>query len=84
MDRTPDQCRDALLMLDAAEGIDNVATALLTMHEQWRAAGAPQDALEWISELTTSLGWWSGRLSGAAARGRGSVTGGDCGRRRYG
>ena len=83
MDRTPDQCRDALLMLDAAEGINDVATALLAMHEQWRAAGAPEHALKWISDLATTLGWWSGRLTGAGARSRGPVTSAGCNRRRY-
>lgn len=77
------RCDDAALMRAAAEGIDHVALALLAMHEQWRDTGAPADALDWLCNLTTELGWWSGRLSGAASRARSAARTPDgCSRRR--
>ena len=64
------RCDDAALMRAAAEGIDHVALALLAMHDRWQGEGAPSEALEWLCDLTTELGWWSGRLTGAASRAR--------------
>ena len=77
------RCDDAALMRAAAAGIDHVALALLALHEQWEGSGAMADALAWLSDLTTELGWWSGRLTGAASRGRIAVRTSDgCVRRR--
>jgi hypothetical protein len=60
-------------MRDAARGIDDVADALVALHEDWLSQGAPQDALDWVADLTTRLGWWSGRLTGATLDGGGRV-----------
>jgi hypothetical protein len=69
MDREiPYRYDEAALMRAAAAGIDHVAQALLAMHQQWKRSGAPADALDWLSDLTGELGWWSGRLTGASSR----------------
>jgi hypothetical protein len=60
-------------MRDAARGIDDVAEALVALHDDWLRRGASQDALDWISELTSRLGWWSGRLSEASRNDRSRV-----------
>jgi hypothetical protein len=77
------RCDHVPVMRDAARGIDDVAEALVALHDDWLRRGASQDALDWISELTTRLGWWSGRLSESSRSDRGRVrTSGACERGR--
>lgn len=68
----------AALLRSGGQTFAYLADQLADLHDRWRAADAPPDALAWAMELATLAGWWGGRLDAEADW----VSAGRCRRRR--
>lgn len=67
MDREPVRRQETTSLLKtAAEGLDSVAYGLIGLHDQWAHAGGTPELLDCLRDRVADLGWWSGRLGGAA------------------
>ena len=52
------------LLIEASDGLNEVASQLTRLHQSWTRAGAPVATLDWVAGLIANLNWWSGRLLG--------------------
>ena len=61
---TLDRLLSDSLLMEASEGLDQVAAELAGLHESWASAGAARAPLNWLAGLIADLNWWSGRMLG--------------------
>ncbi len=53
-------------LAEASDSLDRIADELIGLHDSWRSAGVADESLAWLGGLIGQLGWWSGRMTGAA------------------
>ncbi len=53
-------------LAEASESLDRIADELIGLHDSWQAVGVADESLAWLGGLIGQLGWWSGRMTGAA------------------
>lgn len=66
MNTTADRLVTDALLLDAADGLDAVASRLADLYRGGRRRNSAA-LLEDLSRILSDLGWWSGRLLGAVS-----------------
>ncbi len=59
-------------LAEASESLDRIADELIRLHDSWRSVGVADESLAWLGDLIGQLGWWSGRMTGAAYPDKGS------------
>lgn len=64
---TLDRVLTDLLLIDASDGLDEVAKQLGSLHQSWTEGGADGASVDWLGDLIASLSWWSGRLLGGVS-----------------
>ncbi len=55
------------LLVGAGEALDRIADELISLHDGWAHSYPDPSALTWLNGLIADAGWWSGRLTAAAA-----------------
>lgn len=61
-----DRVLAAGLLVDASEGLTVVASELALLYDVWVVRGDCPDGVVWLGRILERLGWWAGRLDGAA------------------
>lgn len=55
------------LLVGASEALNRIAEELISLHDAWARSCPDPSSLAWLGGLIADAGWWSGRLTAAAA-----------------